>query len=86
MNHTRSPFACANNPHISKYRFKLYEFKCLLSGLCTAPYVFTKAMKPVVSFLRKKGITMVICIDDILFIEKSDRACRFNPEIAMSLH
>ena len=57
---------------------QLYEFKCLPFGLCTAPYVFTKTMKPVVSFLRKKGITMVIYIDDILFIEKSDRAILKN--------
>ena len=61
---------------------QLYEFKCLPFGLCTAPYVFKKTMKPFVSFLPKKGITMVIYIDDILFIEKSDRACRSNLEIA----
>ena len=64
---------------------QLYEFKCLPFGLCKAPYVFTKTMKHVVSFLRNKDITMVIYIDDILFIEKSDRACRSNLESAKSL-
>ena len=67
------------------YNGQLYEFECLPFGLYTAPYVFTKTMKPVVSFLRKRAITMVTYIDDILFIEKSDRACRSNLEIAKSL-
>ena len=52
------------NNHRKYLRFycngQLYEFKCLSFGLCTAPYVFTKTMKSVVSSLRKKGITIVI--------------------------
>ncbi|KAI8432187.1 hypothetical protein MSG28_004646 [Choristoneura fumiferana] len=34
----------------------LYEFNCLPFGLATAPYAFTKLLKPVMEFLREQGI------------------------------
>lgn len=39
---------------------KLYEFNCLPFRLSTAPYVFIKLMKPVMSYLRKKGFSSVV--------------------------
>lgn len=56
----------------------LYQFTCLPFGLCTAPYVFTKVMKPVVYYLRKMGIPLVIYIDDLLIIGKSFGHCSNN--------
>lgn len=35
-----------------QYKDTLYEFNCLPFGLCTAPYVFTKILKPVMQYLR----------------------------------
>lgn len=43
----------------------LYEFNVLPFGLSTAPYVFTKLLKPFLSYLRSKNILCVGYIDDI---------------------
>lgn len=57
---------------------KLYEFNCLPFGLCTAPYVFTKLMKPVIGHLRKNGITSVIYLDDLWCKGLSHENCKTN--------
>lgn len=61
-----------------KFNGTLYEFVCLPFGLCTAPFVFTKIMKVVVRFLRKKGFSSVIYLDDFLCIENSFKKCSQN--------
>ena len=33
-----------------------YQFKALPFGLCSAPRIFTKVLKPVAAFLRRKAI------------------------------
>lgn len=38
-----------------KFSNKIYEFNVLPFGLSTAPYVFTKIMRPVLAQLRKEG-------------------------------
>ena len=38
------------------YEGKLYQFKVLVFDLSTAPRIFSKVMKPVVAFIRAKGI------------------------------
>lgn len=52
----------------------LYEFSCLPFGLSTAPYTFTKIMKPVVGYLRSRGFVSVLYLDDFLFIPLIERA------------
>ena len=37
-----------------KFNGQLYEYNCLPFGLCTAPHVFKKIMKPVYYLLFKK--------------------------------
>lgn len=61
-----------------RFRFQgvLFEFTCLPFGLSTAPYVFTKIMKPVVSHLRSQGIQSVIYLDDLFLIGKSHQECQ----------
>lgn len=63
----------------------LYEFTCLPFGLSTAPYTFTKIMKPVVSHLRNLGYTSVIYLDDILFIENSFTKCQESIQVTTAL-
>ena len=41
----------------------LFQFKVLPFGLCTAPYTFTKITKPLVQFLCKVGIQILIYLD-----------------------
>lgn len=71
--------------HVSHKKFlrfifdeKLYEFNCLPFGLATAPYVFTKLMKPVMFHLRKNGLTSVVYLDDFLLIGSSYASCSEN--------
>lgn len=56
----------------------LFEFVCLPFELCTAPWVFTKVLKPVVSFLRSQGWLSVINLDDILVLAESQNQCQEN--------
>lgn len=67
------------------FKGQLYQFTCLPFGLCTAPYVFTKLMKPVAFYLRSIGIPLVIYIDDILFFGKSFRVCTANINAAQEI-
>ena len=55
---------------------KTYEFKCLPFGLSSAPWVFTKTLKPVAALLREMGVRMVIYIDDILIMAESMELAR----------
>lgn len=58
-----------------KFEGALDEFTCLPFGLSTAPYVFTKILKPVASRLREMGLVVVIYLDDILLIADSQQGC-----------
>jgi len=49
----------------------LYQFCSLPFGLSSAPKVFTKILKPVVGFLRRIGIRMLIYLDDVLLLNQS---------------
>lgn len=54
----------------------LYEFTCLPFGLSTAPYCFTKIMKPIITFMRENGILCVNYLDDFLILGHSKEECR----------
>lgn len=60
------------------YRGELFEFTCLSFGLNVAPYMFTKILKPVAAYLRKRGLTSVFYLDDILLIGRSYEKCIDN--------
>jgi hypothetical protein len=65
--------------HKKYLRFKfgqdLYQFNCLPFGLASAPYLFTKIVKPIVSSLRRKNISCVAYLDDFLVIGNSYIRC-----------
>ena len=48
-----------------------YHFTCLPFRLSSAPWVFTKTLKPILAFLREMGMRLVAYIDDILILAKS---------------
>jgi len=48
-----------------------FEFQCLPFGLSSAPRVFTKLLKPIVAFLRRQGIRLVIFLDDMVVLAQS---------------
>ena len=60
------------------FRGVLYEFNAIPFGLSTAPYLFTKLVKPVVAWLRQKGFKSVVYLDDFLMIGTSREECSEN--------
>lgn len=64
---------------------QLYEFNVLPFGLCTAPYVFTKLLKPIMYYLRSAGLISVNYLDDFLCIGKTFDECYRNVKSTMNL-
>lgn len=66
-------------PHRKYLRFfwsgELFQFTCLPFGYSLAPRVFTKVLKPVLAFIRFKGVRAIIFIDDILVIATTADEC-----------
>lgn len=63
----------------------LYEFCCVPFGLSSAPRLFTKLMKPVVSCLRKNGFVSVIYLDDFILMGNSKKLCTTNVQVTLQL-
>ena len=63
----------------------LYEFNVLPFGLSPAPCVFTKLIKPVVHYLRSKGLCSVVYIDDFLLISEDLTGCEENVRATIEL-
>lgn len=68
--------------HRKYLRFKfenvLYEYNCLPFGLSSAPYAFTKLMKPIIALLRSMGYISIVYLDDFLLISNSYELCKQN--------
>lgn len=70
--------------HRKLLRFRydhLYEFNCLPNGLSSAPLVFTKLLKPILSLLRSQGHTLVAYLDDILCIGNTLETCKYTVHV-----
>ena len=52
---------------------QLFQFKTLAFGLTSAPFLFTKILKPIVTFLRSQGFRLVIYLDDFLLLNSCKR-------------
>lgn len=59
-------------------RITTYEFTSMPYGLSVAPRTFTKIMKEVMTYLRSRGFTSVIYLDDILCIGQDYNECLNN--------
>ena len=55
---------------------KFYQFNCLPFGLASAPWVFTKTLKPIAALGRELGIRMIAYIDDILPLAETKEKAR----------
>jgi len=62
-----------------------YEFTALPFGLSTAPYIFTKVPRPVVTYLRNRGYQSVIYLDDLLLLGSSKDEYRSNSRVTVNL-
>lgn len=56
----------------------VFEFQALPFGLSTAPYIFTKIMRPVTTALRESGFESVVYLDDFLILSPTKDHCRSN--------
>ena len=54
-----------------QWKGALYEFQCLPFGLTSAPCVFTKLLRPVMTVLHWQGIRCMTFIDDLLLLHPS---------------
>ncbi|KZR99751.1 Uncharacterized protein APZ42_004269, partial [Daphnia magna] len=65
---------CPSHQKFLRFQWKgrLFQFTCLAFGLAPAPRIFTKILKVVVGFLRKKGLRLIIYLDDILILNVSE--------------
>lgn len=66
-----------------QFQDKLYEFNCLPMGLATAPYMFTKLLKPIFRFFRQQGILCLIYLDDILVLGRSIEEVQCNINVIL---
>lgn len=56
----------------------LYQFVCLPFGLKSAPFVFTKVLKPVYAWFRQQNIRCSYYIDDSLNMNQGKEVCSKN--------
>lgn len=60
-----------------------FQFTCLPQGLTSAPHIFTKLLKPILSHLRKLGILIVCYIDDCILLASSAQVLEQNAMYAL---
>ena len=64
-----------HNHHRKYLRFNFqernYQFICLPFRLSSAPWVFTKTLKPVLALLQQKGVRLIAYMDGILVLVES---------------
>jgi hypothetical protein len=58
------------------WRDKHYEYLCLPFGLSTAPRLFTKILKPALSYLRQLGYRLIVYLDDMLMANETEHGLR----------
>lgn len=67
------------------WKGQLYEYLCMPFGLCTAPFIFTKIMKPLTNWLRERGWLSVVYLDDWLCLGSNFSKCSENVSITVKL-
>ena len=60
------------------WRGQIWEYSCLAMGLSSAPRIFTKLLKPVLSELRSRGHQSVMYIDDCYVQAETFQECLEN--------
>ena len=68
-----------------QWRNRCYAFLGLPFGLNTAPRVFTKLLKPVAAYLRKRGIRIIVYLDDFLILGSSIEDSKVNTQLTLDL-
>ena len=64
---------------------KLLQFTCLPFGLSSAPFVFTKLLRPVLASVRELGIRCLMYIDDMLILGETSEELSHNFQSCQTL-
>ena len=65
------PIEAAHHKFIRfSWRGKIYEFQALPFGLGVRPHYYTKLLKPVIAFLRRIGVRLVVYLDDMILLNQ----------------
>ena len=67
------------------WRGILYQFTCLFFGLSSSGRIFTKAMRPVIVFLRAMGIRLLIFLDHILIMTSSHKLAMQHTDLVIQV-
>lgn len=62
-----------------------YNFNVMPFGISTAPYVFTKLLKPIGHYLRSRAVTGINYLDDFIIIGETRAECMQNVKKVLSL-
>ena len=68
-----------------QWRNRCYAFLGLPFGLNTAPRVFTKRLKPVAAYLRKRSIRIIVYLGDFLILGSSIEDSKVNTQLTLDL-
>ena len=63
----------------------VYEFMGLPMGLCCSPRISTRVSKFATDWLRKRGVIIIIYIDDLLVLGKSYKECKKHVRIVLKM-
>lgn len=58
-----------------------YQFRVLPFGLSLSPLVFTKVLRPVLKWARRRGIRISAYLDDLLIIASSREKARYHTQL-----
>ena len=64
---------------------EVYEYLGLPMGLTCSPRIFTRVSKAAADWLRKRGVLLIIYIDDILVLGRTKESCLRNVKMVLAL-
>lgn len=80
------PVHCLQQKYLRfAWRGRIYQFTCMAFCLSPAPRIFTKLLRVVVAFLRKRGVRLVVYLDDFLILNETREGALADLQIALDL-
>ena len=64
---------------------RIWQFTCLPMGLTSSPRVFTELTKTLTRYLRKRGMIVIIYLDDIVILSSSEKMSNRNTQVVQAL-
>ena len=68
-----------------RWRGKVYRFTALPFGVASAPRIFTKVLRPIIQECRRRGVRVVVYLDDLLIISHTRKQAAANTKIVTNL-